>query len=559
MAEKLRELYVEVGFQDDGAVRGLKQVDEKADDATETTMGLQDALVALGGAAVLAAFKSLASESFAAYQELEKQQVLLKNLAQQDYPALESEILSTIEASKGLSSVGELATASNAFLKAGGDAEFLKNSMSDLQKVTAATGQDMEQFMGALQKDILTGSTQALEGSQILSKYIEGFREIGSGSSELQKMQRQQLIMNALAENGSLIQDQYNEYLQSTEGILKVNETAMGDLKENIGAVIAQGLVPMIKLLTPLIQYFTDAENGLTRVKVAMAVLIPVMVAFAAMALIPIIIQLKAMAIASWAAIAPWMPFILIALAVIAVIVLIGLAIDDLLTFLSGGESVIGDFLEWIGFSEETLQAVKDWFNKAIDWVVGAVNYLIDLAKKYGKFFIMFLFPISILYFYWDEITGYLMSSFTSLTDFVLNLWKQMTGAITKIWDGISGFFEDVASFFGADSEKNVKVTSEVNGQKNAPEARAEGGPVYPGKSYWVGDGGEPELFTPGSPGNITPLSHMSGGGGSAPVFSPTVNVYGPMSAQQAVETKSTLKQMMDELAQEWRAQMGVA
>ena len=79
MAEKLRELYVEVGFQDDGAVRGLKQVDEKADDATDTTMGLQDALVALGGAAVLAAFKSLASESFAAYQELEKQQVLLRN------------------------------------------------------------------------------------------------------------------------------------------------------------------------------------------------------------------------------------------------------------------------------------------------------------------------------------------------------------------------------------------------------------------------------------------------------------------------------------------------
>lgn len=49
--------------------------------------------------------------------------------------------------------------------------------------------------------------------------------------------------------------------------------------------------------------------------------------------------------------------------------------------------------------------------------------------------------------------------------------------------------------------------------------ARAGGGPVSFGKSYLVGENG-PELFSPGSSGNITPNDMMGGGGGA------TVNVY---------------------------------
>lgn len=39
---------------------------------------------------------------------------------------------------------------------------------------------------------------------------------------------------------------------------------------------------------------------------------------------------------------------------------------------------------------------------------------------------------------------------------------------------------------------------------------RAEGGPVLPGHSYVVGDGGEPEVFTPSQPGHITPMSQIN-------------------------------------------------
>ena len=40
----------------------------------------------------------------------------------------------------------------------------------------------------------------------------------------------------------------------------------------------------------------------------------------------------------------------------------------------------------------------------------------------------------------------------------------------------------------------------------------AQGGDVDPGKAYVVGDGGEPELFTPREGGRITPFSKMPGG-----------------------------------------------
>lgn len=61
--------------------------------------------------------------------------------------------------------------------------------------------------------------------------------------------------------------------------------------------------------------------------------------------------------------------------------------------------------------------------------------------------------------------------------------------------------------------------------------ARARGGTTQPGKSYIVGDGGEPELFTPGRTGAITPMSQL--GGGARPVVNlQLVNVTDPKEVQ---------------------------
>jgi hypothetical protein len=63
--------------------------------------------------------------------------------------------------------------------------------------------------------------------------------------------------------------------------------------------------------------------------------------------------------------------------------------------------------------------------------------------------------------------------------------------------------------------------------------ARAAGGPVAPGESYLVGERG-PELFTPGTSGNITANSALGGGGNTV-----TINVNGgdPMQVVKALQT----------------------
>lgn len=60
----------------------------------------------------------------------------------------------------------------------------------------------------------------------------------------------------------------------------------------------------------------------------------------------------------------------------------------------------------------------------------------------------------------------------------------------------------------------------DVHVQKGTIERRAYGGPATAGRSYIVGDGGEPEIFTPGASGFITPMSKAEGSSnGMAPII----------------------------------------
>ena len=71
-------------------------------------------------------------------------------------------------------------------------------------------------------------------------------------------------------------------------------------------------------------------------------------------------------------------------------------------------------------------------------------------------------------------------------------------------------------------------------------EGRAKGGPVRGGQTYLVGEGGEPELFTPNTSGYITPMSKLGGGGQVSVHF--TVNSLDPATAASVlVENRSTI------------------
>jgi hypothetical protein len=150
-----------------------------------------------------------------------------------------------------------------------------------------------------------------------------------------------------------------------------------------------------------------------------------------------------------------------------------------------------------------------------------------------------------------DEFAA-LMPIFKDIVSFVKNFLAPVFGTTLKVAFSIlaAGItplvntFGAVANFIGSayDNLKGfinlVKNNPLVKGISGAIEnifggGRATGGPVTGGTSYLVGEKG-PELFTPGSSGNIIPNNRLGGGG----IINITVN--------GALDAEGTARQIVD-------------
>ncbi|MBM9579800.1 hypothetical protein JWG45_21875, partial [Leptospira sp. 201903070] len=187
--------------------------------------------------------------------------------------------------------------------------------------------------------------------------YTKEFNQINnSAMTEVSKrLAREKLISTALKENSTL-QDAYGSHLKSASAIFQAYNQRMGDLKEIFGKVLLDGMKPFLSMFVSILEYFTVGEDSVNRVKggliifgaVFTGVLVAItakMIAASAATAGGMIPALYGMATAGWAAIAPWLPFIAIGAAVAATIAAIVLIVDDLLVWMDGGESIIGDFL----------------------------------------------------------------------------------------------------------------------------------------------------------------------------------------------------------------------
>lgn len=436
MAEAVRSLYAEVEIRDE-ASKPLDALDDSMNDLVKslldtnkemlelaksqaevqketkkTTEGIGGMLKALGGLAIVGKMKDFAMASFDAYTELEKQRNMAQNLAGDGYGAIQDAMASTIALSKGISSEGELLTATNAALKYGASIEFVGESMTGLQQLSRITGDDIATTMQKAQESIASGRIGFLKSNAIFADSIEDFKAIGAGFDEITKKKREALILNVLQEKANDLQNQYNIYANSSAGLQDRLNTATGDFQENLGALIAKGMLPLMKLFVPLIEYFTDAEDGSNRLQIALLALAPVIGVILVGAIWEMVLAVQAMNFS-------FALFILKALAVGAVIAVIVLVVDDLLSWMEGGESIIGDFFgPFIDFKD----SIKKGIDTGMDYIKRGFNKLIEYAKIAGKILIMAMFPITTLFFYWDEINAFL----GGIPDLVLNKFKEL-------------------------------------------------------------------------------------------------------------------------------------
>ncbi|PJZ24403.1 hypothetical protein CH352_14405 [Leptospira hartskeerlii] len=519
----------------------LKKLEGTAKATSKSFKELSEQYKNIGNFAITAAkaFSALVGAADANNQ-LEKQRLILKNLAGNDYGQLQNAIRKTVSLSKNTTSEKALLEASKAALDNKVSVDFLNKSMETFQKISVVTGQSLSDLYKLPEKD----------RQKLLDKYTKD-------NVSMTKLQND---FNQVVGNGVYVQEQYDNSL------LKLQQT--------LSKALLPAVIPLVDAFSFVIEYFTDATHGTERLQVAFIILESLVAGLAIAAsyfgvslLPPIIAATLAWASATWAAIAPLLPAIAAGIALGLVIAGITLAVKDLFAWFNGGDSVI-----------------KVFFEKAVVWVKSALNSLLSFAKTYGKYLVMAVFPISIIYFYFDDIK----KAFNSLLDFAKTYGKYLIMAIfpisilyfyfDEIKNAINGFISYVTTAFSSINWNALipdwvlsaaKSLSSIAGGSSAQAAsggllgslsgaRASGGVVSAGKSYLVGERG-PELFTPGSSGKIIP---NGAGGGSVVVQSVvgtlTINVSG--SNEAGTEIKEAVMRALDELSEDiLPAKLGLA
>lgn len=228
----------------------------------------------------------------------------------------------------------------------------------------------------------------------------------------------------------------------------------------------------------------------------------------------------------------------------------------------------------------EKINAIKNWISSGMEAIKNIVSTVLSFIGSYYK--AQFDLYVSIVRFGFDSIkaifsgaSNIIKGVVDSFSSWVRAVWsgamEGMRNVASQVWDGIknvvSGSIDSLSSKFEAFQSKisgiytkvqgwvssilwsEKKVTTSASNIQKVSGARAIWGPVSRGKSYLVGENG-PELFTPGSSGNITPNGDFWGGGWVSLTF---WNVY-INNGQDEKEFFAKVKRVLVEVQRQARA-----
>lgn len=322
-----------------------------------------------------------------------------------------------------------------AAVRAGGDAQGASDSLTDMAEAMGEALSDKEsgkaKAFKALGINIADASGKAkdgLTGILELSKAVEGLdrstaifkiKELGitdnrtidlilKGRTELERMIRTQkeqgVVTKEVAERAQKLSDSF---------------AALKGATADLGSGMFDKLVPaftvVVEWLTKIVDWVGENQQF-------------VVAFFAAIAAVVIGTYLPAMISAAAATLAATWPIIAIGAAVAAVAAAFALAYDDIVNFMEGNDSLIGQIFE-------KYPLVKD-----------AVMGLVEVFKFFG----------SIVTGVWDIV----VTGFKQMLNFVLTGIKQIASGVSS-----------VASFFGIGSDEEEK-SSPDNGGGSLPDGR---------------------------------------------------------------------------------------
>lgn len=181
--------------------------------------------------------------------------------------------------------------------------------------------------------------------------------------------------------------------------------------------------------------------------------------------LIPAIVKLAA---SGWAAMAPWLPLI-------ALIMLVALAVDDLWTYLEGGESAldfIWDYLiRFFGFFKTSINAAKAWWQSFCNFLSALFSGNWDEAGQ--ALMDMFKNSVQFVYGLLEGLGTYFLDLVNIITNGAIDRFKAKINAVIgwaqEKWAKVKDFFgfgddeEEQKSFGGWKDFENVSFPMAVS------------------------------------------------------------------------------------------------
>ena len=360
-----------------------------------------------------------------------------------------------------------------------------------------------------------------------------------------------------------------------------------GEFAKWLGKTIANLLMPFIKLIGQLIKFFTKTTQGISLLKTGLIFLASVISVVLVASLKTLTASLYSSLTAFTALLTPMLPFIATATAVAAAITTVVLVLEDLYYFATGeGESVAQDFFQLIGLDKKQIEeirktikafidAVKKWWNdftKGLGGLVPQMKKIFSNILNIAKSFFVQVFRlgfelVKVFGAVWDLIKGI----FTGNFDLIVSAFKRIGESISNIFKGLGSLLFDLVDNVMQMLAPLKEIASSIGsllgmGKGDQPKPlpkRADGGPVKAGESYVVGDGGEPEVFTAGANGFITPKSKLgtSAGtqaGSSLSSLIGTINITVQTVPDMAKELESKIREAINKMSIDVAQELGV-
>jgi len=311
------------------------------------------------------------------------------------FDTLQNQIQSIVDTTDRYFTEGQLNTVASELSKYVSSAESAARVMPSLAKLSVALGKDINSMVATVGRGIGSGRLSTLVNAGILAPEqldrLQKIAEARTGSKSLRNMKAQQrelMIINALRERANGLQTKTNEIIDSQRGQWHRLKQTIGDLLETIGG-------PYLEIVTNALDRTSDFLDSIIETKAGKVIGVFVGIGVAILYLVSVIgfaaagfTALSAVASAAGISLGAILG---IASGLVLGIGAIALVVDDLITGLRGGNSVLVPFinksLEWLGITTDLQTIVAKLSETLNSTFQGGKSLLINFVSTYKKEF----------------------------------------------------------------------------------------------------------------------------------------------------------------------------